>query len=215
MAQVSAESSNSSPGVIVGLGNPGEKYSKTRHNVGFEVVDALAARWRIPLNPHRKFQGIYGEGHSHDRLKVSLLKPQTYMNRSGESVQALLQWYKSSPASILVIYDDMDLALGRLRLRPSGSAGGHNGMKSIITHLGTPAFPRLRIGIGAADKATHRDRAVVAHVLGRPTTTERVQMDAVIQLAVETIEASLVKGIEKTMSLFNGITLDAEGKRCP
>jgi PTH1 family peptidyl-tRNA hydrolase len=214
VAQISTESSNSIPWVIVGLGNPGEKYSKTRHNVGFEVIDALSAQWQIPLSPHRKFQGIYGEGH-HNRRKVSLLKPQTYMNRSGESVQALLNWYKYLPASILVVYDDMDLALGRLRLRPSGSAGGHNGMKSIITHLGSPAFPRLRIGIGAADKTTHRDRAVVAHVLGRPTPTERVQMDAVIQLAVETIETGLAKGIDQAMSLFNGITLDAKGERCP
>ena len=215
MTQVSTAGLNSSPLLIVGLGNPGEKYAKTRHNVGFEVVDALAARWQMPLSQHRKFQGICGEGRNNDGHKIILLKPQTYMNRSGQSVQAALQWYKYSPESVLVVYDDMDLALGRLRLRLSGSAGGHNGMKSIITHLGSQRFPRLRVGIGAADKTANRDHAVVAHVLGRLTPTERVQVDAVIQLAVETIEASLVKGLEKAMSLFNGVTVDAKGERCP
>ncbi len=214
MTQFPAESLNTSPFLIVGLGNPGEKYAKTRHNVGFEVVDSLASRWQIPLSQHRKFQGIYGEGHSNDRRKIILLKPQTYMNRSGQSVQALSHWYKYPPESILVVYDDMDLALGRLRLRLSGSAGGHNGMKSIITHLGSQQFPRLRIGIGAADKTANRDRAVVAHVLGRISPNERIQINAVIQLAVETIETSLAKGIEKAMGLFNGVTIDLKGERC-
>lgn len=211
--QESVDSSNVGLRLIVGLGNPGDKYAKTRHNVGFEVIDALAARWQVPLSQHRKFQGIAGEGRNHSG-KVILLKPQTYMNRSGQSVQAALQWYKLPPESILVIYDDMDLTLGRLRLRLAGSAGGHNGMKSIMTHLSSQQFPRLRIGIGAADKTIDRDRAVVAHVLGRITPAERVQFDAVIQLAIEAIEASLGQGIEKAMSLFNGITVGPEGKPC-
>ena len=212
--QSSVKSPNASPLIIVGLGNPGDKYTHTRHNVGFEVVDALASRWQITLSQNRKFQGLCGEGRSQNR-KVILLKPQTYMNRSGQSVQAVLQWYKYSPESVLVVYDNMDLALGRLRLRLSGSAGGHNGMKSIISHLGSQNFPRLRIGIGSADKSGGRDRAVVAHVLGRITQAERVQFDAVVQLAIEAIETSLGKGVEKAMSLFNGITLNAEGKATP
>lgn len=214
MVQGTVESSNIHPLLIVGLGNPGDKYAKTRHNVGFEVIDALATRWQVPLSQHRKFQGISGEGRSHNG-KVILLKPQTYMNRSGQSVQAALQWYKSPPESILVIYDDMDLALGRLRLRLAGSAGGHNGMKSIITHLSSQQFPRLRIGIGAADKTIDRDRAVVSHVLGRITPAERGQFEAIIQLAIEAIEIGLGQGLEKAMSLFNGITVGPDGKLCP
>mgnify|MGYP001802979008 FL=1 len=214
MVQGSVEPPDTGPLMIVGLGNPGDKYTHTRHNVGFEIIDALASRWQITLSQNRKFRGLYGEGRSRNR-KVVLLKPQTYMNHSGQAVQAVTQWYKYSPESVLVVYDDMDLALGRLRLRLSGSAGGHNGMKSIITHLGSQNFPRLRIGIGAADKTAGRDRAVVAHVLGRITQTERVQFVAVIQLAIEAIETSLGKGVERAMSLFNGITLEADGKPAP
>ncbi|HEY9645544.1 MAG TPA: aminoacyl-tRNA hydrolase, partial [Chroococcidiopsis sp.] len=137
------------PTLIVGLGNPGAKYDQTRHNIGFDVVDALARRWQIGLTENRKFQGIFGEGFAPNRDKIRLLKPQTYMNLSGQSIRAVVDWFKLSPEAVLIVYDDMDLPLGKLRMRLSGSAGGHNGMKSAIAHLGTQDFPRLRIGIGS------------------------------------------------------------------
>jgi peptidyl-tRNA hydrolase, PTH1 family len=136
------------PQLIVGLGNPGTKYAQTRHNVGFDVLDTLAKRCQISLSERKQFQGIYGEGISSNNTKIRLLKPQTFMNLSGQSVRSTIDWFKLSPASVLVVYDDLDLPLGKIRLRLSGSAGGHNGMKSIISHLGTQNFPRVRIGIG-------------------------------------------------------------------
>jgi PTH1 family peptidyl-tRNA hydrolase len=196
------------PRLIVGLGNPGEKYDKTRHNIGFEVVDTLAQRWHISLAQQKKFQGLYGDGLAIAGRKVGLLKPQTYMNRSGQSVRAALDWYKLVPAEILVVYDDMDLATGRIRMRLEGSAGGHNGMKSIIAHVGGQAFPRLRIGIGRT-VVPGRDRAVVSHVLGRPTAQEQAHMNDVVQLAANAVERSLREGVEKAMSLFNGRTIPA------
>lgn len=136
------------PQLIVGLGNPEPKYDQTRHNIGFAAVDALARAWNISLAENRKFQGQYGEGTAPGGVKIRLLKPLTYMNRSGQAIQAVTSWYKLSGESVLVIYDDLDLPLGKTRLRLSGSAGGHNGMKSAIAHLSTQNFPRLRIGIG-------------------------------------------------------------------
>ncbi|WP_008311135.1 aminoacyl-tRNA hydrolase [Leptolyngbya sp. PCC 6406] len=196
------------PRLVVGLGNPGEKYAKTRHNIGFEVVDTLAHRWQVALASQAKFQGIYGEGWAAGH-KVGLLKPQTYMNRSGQSVRAVLDWYKVEPEAVLVIYDDMDLATGRLRLRLSGSAGGHNGMKSLIAHLGGQDFPRLRLGIGRTATGEPGDRAVVAHVLGRPSAAERAHMEEVVTLAADVVEMALREGVEKAMSRFNGRTIEA------
>jgi peptidyl-tRNA hydrolase, PTH1 family len=132
------------PQLIVGLGNPEPKYDKTRHNIGFEAADLLARVWQLPWQENRRFQGKTAEGSSPYGGKIRLLKPLTYMNRSGQSVRAAIDWYKLSPESVLIIYDDMDLPIGRLRLRLSGSAGGHNGMKSIISHLGSQNFPRFR-----------------------------------------------------------------------
>ncbi|MDJ0702993.1 MAG: aminoacyl-tRNA hydrolase [Leptolyngbyaceae cyanobacterium MO_188.B28] len=199
------------PRLIVGLGNPGTKYRNTRHNIGFDVVDALAQTWRIPLSENRKFQAQYGETPNPQDGKIHLLKPLTFMNRSGQSVRAVVDWFKLSPESVLVIYDDMDLPVGRIRLRLSGSAGGHNGVKSIISHLGTQSFPRLRVGIGASDKLSRGDRngAVVAHVLGRFSPDTNQQISAVLATTVEAIELSLKQGVEKAMSLFNGRNIDA------
>jgi peptidyl-tRNA hydrolase, PTH1 family len=136
------------PELIVGLGNPEPKYDHTRHNIGFSAVDELAKIWQLELKENNRFQGLYGEGVAPGGKKIRLLKPFTYMNRSGQSVRAVTDWYKLKPQSVLVVYDDMDLPVGRLRIRLTGSAGGHNGMKSIIAHLGGKDFPRLRIGIG-------------------------------------------------------------------
>jgi PTH1 family peptidyl-tRNA hydrolase len=190
------------PQLIVGLGNPGPKYDRTRHNVGFEIVDVLAQRWQISLSEQKKFQGILGEGIGSGSQKVRLLKPQTYMNNSGQSIRAVVDWYKLPPESVLVIYDDMDLPVGKLRMRLSGSAGGHNGMKSTIAHLGTQAFPRLRIGIGSVREA-ERDRDTVSHVLGKFSPQEAPIVAEVIQLAADAVELSLRQGVEKAMSLYN------------
>jgi PTH1 family peptidyl-tRNA hydrolase len=193
------------PCLIVGLGNPGDKYAGTRHNIGFEVVDRLSKRWAVPVKEERRFQGEYGAGFGPARQKVYLLKPLTYMNRSGQSMRAVLDWLKLEPSQVLVVYDDMDLPVGRLRLRLSGSAGGHNGMKSAIAHLGTQDFPRLRIGIGAGTRDA--DKAVVAHVLGNFSKAERSTMDAVVDMALRTLEKTLTDGVEKAMSLYNSVDL--------
>jgi PTH1 family peptidyl-tRNA hydrolase len=193
--------------LIVGLGNPGSKYAGTRHNVGFEVVDQLSKRWQIGLREARKFQGEYGAGFVLPQQKVSLLKPLTFMNRSGQAVRAVVDWLKLAPGSVLVVYDDMDLPVGKLRMRLSGSAGGHNGMKSIISHLGTQEFPRMRIGIGSATQQDERDQAVVSHVLGNFSKPERQTIDEVVEVAVRAVEKALDDGIEKSMSLYNGIAI--------
>lgn len=196
--------------LVVGLGNPGAKYAQTRHNVGFDVLDALARSWHISLSSHRKFQGEFGEGPAIAGRKISLLKPSTYMNRSGQAVRSVVDWYKLPPESVLVIYDDMALPLGKLRLRPNGSAGGHNGMKSIIAHLGTQSFPRLRVGIGSTQREGDRDQAVVAHVLGKFAPDEKPLVDTTLDWAVEAVETMIKAGIEAAMSTFNGRSASPE-----
>jgi PTH1 family peptidyl-tRNA hydrolase len=201
-------SSEVKPQLIVGLGNPGAKYEQTRHNIGFEAIEQLAQVWKIPLSENRKFQGIFGEGQGSHREKIRLLKPLTYMNLSGQSIRAAADWYKIPPEAILVIYDDMDLPIGRLRLRQSGSAGGHNGMKSTIAHLNSQNFPRLRIGIGRQNAKLGGE--VVNHVLGRFSATENRVMSEVLDLVVKAIEMSLKEGVPKAMSLYNNRTIDLE-----
>lgn len=188
------------PQLIVGLGNPEPKYDKTRHNIGFELVDTLAKSWQMDWQKNRRFQGLFAEGTTIRGNKIRLLKPLTYMNRSGQSVRAVTDWYKLTPSSLLVVYDDMDLPLGKLRLRMSGSAGGHNGMKSIIAHVGKQNFPRLRIGIG---KSTGKQETV-SHVLGKFSPTEAKIMQEILGLAADAINLSLKEGVEKAMSLYNG-----------
>ncbi len=189
------------PQLIVGLGNPGSKYDKTRHNIGFEAIDHLAQRWQVSLSDHKKFQGIAGEGLT-GYQKIRLLKPQTFMNLSGQSVRAVLDWYKLDPTQVLVIYDDLDLPLGKLRMRLSGSAGGHNGMKSIISHLGTPAFPRLRLGIGKSQDET------ISHVLGKFSIAEAPIVREVLELSSDAVQLALRQGVEKSMSLYNSRSVE-------
>lgn len=192
------------PQLIVGLGNPEPKYDKTRHNIGFEAVDVLAKSFQVSWQENRRFQGVFAEASLPKGNKIRLLKPLTYMNRSGQSVRAMLDWYKLPPQSVLVIYDDMDLPVGRIRLRLSGSAGGHNGMKSIISHLGNQQnFPRLRVGIGKSGDKTE----TVAHVLGRFSPDENKVISDVLDLVVKAIELSLREGVEKAMSLYNAKTI--------
>ncbi len=201
------------PELIVGLGNPEPKYDRTRHNVGFAAVDALADYWQVSLSANRKFQGEFGEGRGPKTEKVRLLKPLTYMNNSGPSIRTALDWYKLPPQSVLIVYDDMDLPLGRLRLRLSGSAGGHNGMKSAIAHLNTQEFPRLRIGIGRPKNAAAEssDKKTIGYVLGKFSQEETELIEGVIELVVEAIDLSLRQGVEKAMSLYN--RQEAKGKR--
>ena len=185
--------------LIVGLGNPGEKYENTRHNVGFQVVDELAERQRAPIQK-LKFKAltnlltISGE-------KVLVMKPVTYMNLSGEAVRPAADFYKLPPERILVISDDVALAAGRLRIRAKGSAGGHNGLKSIIQHLGTDQFPRLRVGVG---QKPHPDYDLADWVLGKFQGEDKKAMDAAIQRAADGVECLLKEGLDRAMNRFNG-----------
>jgi len=192
------------PQCLVGLGNPGAKYERTRHNVGFMAVDRFAARWQLTWQEQRRFKGWLAEGLGPGGKKLLLLKPTTYMNRSGEALRAVMDWYKLTPAALLVVYDDMDLPVGRLRLRLSGSAGGHNGMKSAIAHLNSQDFPRLRIGIGRSAP----DRDTVAHVLGTFAPAETKAIAAILDLAADALELSLRQGVAQAMSLYNNRTAD-------
>ena len=194
------------PELIVGLGNPEQKYDKTRHNIGFEAVNELAKMWQMSFKENKRFQGLFAEGVAPGGQKIRLLKPLTYMNRSGQSVRAVTDWYKVKPKSVLVIYDDMDLPVGRLRMRLSGSAGGHNGMKSIISHLGSQDFPRLRIGIG---KSNVRNKTI-SHVLGRFTPEETKIIEEILYISVKAIELSLKEGLEKSMNRYNGFSVNIE-----
>ena len=193
------------PELIVGLGNPEPKYDRTRHNIGFAAVDELAKTWQMPLTENKRFQGQFAEGVALGGRKVRLLKPLTYMNRSGQAVRAVTDWYKLQPQSVLVIYDDMDLPVGRLRMRLSGSAGGHNGMKSIIAHLGGKDFPRLRIGIGKSD-----GKETVSHVLGKFAPEETKTIEEILYVSVKAIELSLKEGVEKSMNRYNGFSVAPE-----
>ena len=198
------------PQLIVGLGNPEPKYEQTRHNIGFAAVDALANFYQITWAENRKFQAMYGEGIGATQ-KIRLLKPLTYMNRSGQAIRAAVDWYKLPPESVLVIYDDMDLPLGKLRLRLSGSAGGHNGMKSAIAHLKTQDFPRLRIGIGKPLVKSDNDSATVSHVLGKFSVAETQLMVEALQLVVDAVQLSLKQGVEQAMNRYNNLTLNHQG----
>ncbi len=156
--------------LLVGLGNPGSRYEGTRHNAGFLLLDELAERFHIPLN-EKKFDGVYGKGKIWQE-PVALLKPQTFMNLSGRSVALLSHYFKISPEQLVVIYDDLDLEPMKVKARVGGSAGGHNGIKSLIQELGTPDFHRLKIGIGKAPGAHAEDRDTTSWVLGKLTDQE-------------------------------------------
>lgn len=180
--------------LIVGLGNPGREYRETRHNVGFMIVDRLAARERVEFRTEKSWQA---EVARYD--DVLLCKPLTYMNLSGQAARPISQFYKIEPSQMLVILDDMALPLGKLRLRSSGSSGGHNGLQSMIEHFGTRDLPRLRIGIGAAPGA---DRAV-GHVLGKFAAEERESLAESLDRAVASIDRAQTDGFAVAMNAFN------------
>lgn len=194
------------PEIIVGLGNPEKKYEQTRHNIGFDILDYLAKKWHLQWQKNTKFNALFTEGITPNNQKIKLLKPLTYMNNSGVSVRAVLDWYKLENDSLLVIYDDLDLTFGTIRLRLSGSSAGHKGMKSIIDHVGGQNFPRLRFGIG---KSGDKD-ATIGHVLGRFSTSEKNVMNDLMLLTEDAIICSLKEGVEKAMSIYNGSIKDRE-----
>lgn len=183
--------------LIVGLGNPGAEYHNTRHNVGFRVVDRLAEQHRIDTGRVEKRARV-GYGRIRD-VPVVLVKPVTYMNLSGESVGPLLRMLELRPEDVVVVTDDLDLPTGRLRLRRGGSAGGHNGLKSLIQHLGTQEFPRVRIGVGRP----RQEGATVDHVLGRFGRAELEPIQHAILDAAEAVETILIEGIEAAMNRYN------------
>ncbi|WP_203334975.1 aminoacyl-tRNA hydrolase [Planococcus beigongshangi] len=184
--------------LIIGLGNPGKAYEQTRHNIGFHVIDHLAAKWNAPLT-QAKFKGMYSVIHRPEG-KVMLLKPLTYMNLSGESVSAIMDYYDIGIEDITVIYDDLDLPTGQLRLRQKGSAGGHNGIKSLIQHLGTQNFNRIRIGISRPPAGMK----VPDYVLSRFSKEESADMADAVQKSADACEFWLSKPFIEVMTKFNG-----------
>ncbi len=184
--------------LIVGLGNPGDKYEGTRHNVGFMVADELGERGRFPIQ-RLKYKAltntaaIGGQG-------ALVMKPTTYMNLSGEAVGEAAKFYKIAPDRVLVISDDVDLPLGKLRIRTGGSAGGHNGLKSIIQHLGSDQFPRLKVGVGGKP---HPGYDMADWVLSRFQGEDRTVMDEAVKRAADAVECFLRDGPQKAMSRYN------------
>jgi PTH1 family peptidyl-tRNA hydrolase len=180
--------------LLAGLGNPGREYQDTRHNVGFMILDRLAADAGVQLRSERAWHAEVGRAGD-----VILCKPLTYMNRSGEAVRPLSSFYKIPPHEVLIVLDDMALPLGKLRFRPSGSAGGHNGLQSIIEHFRTPAIARLRVGIG--DKLEPGD--AVGHVLGKFTSEEATLLKDTLARAVEAIQCAQTSGLQAAMNAYN------------
>lgn len=183
----------------MGLGNPGKQYEVTRHNAGFMVMDELANQLSISIN-QIKFKGMVGEGRV-GAEKVVLLKPLTYMNLSGESLIQVIQFYKLELSEILVIYDDLDTPLGQIRLRLKGSAGGHNGIKSIIQHLGSEQFCRIRVGIGRPPQG----KKVVDYVLEPFSKEEEGEINAVIKTSAEAARLWLTEPFEQVMNKYNSV----------
>jgi PTH1 family peptidyl-tRNA hydrolase len=183
--------------MIVGLGNPGKKYEKTRHNIGFELVDRLAAAW-VASPPRVRNKGEVAEV-TREQEKILIVKPQTFMNLSGESIQPLRDFHKIEHRDILVVCDDLSLNVGQIRLRANGSSGGQKGLADILLRLGTHDLPRLRIGIGA----TPQGWETTDYVLGRFGSEDREVIDATLVKAQEAVEFWIREGIEKAMSRFN------------
>jgi PTH1 family peptidyl-tRNA hydrolase len=186
--------------LIVGLGNPGKEYEDTRHNIGFKVIDNIAKEYNIEIN-RQKFKGIYGEGFI-DGKKVILIKPTTFMNLSGESIREVVDFYNLNNDEILVIYDDISLEVGTLRIREKGSAGGHNGIKSIIGHLGSDVFSRIKIGVGQPNEN------LVKHVLGKFSKDETIVLSDVIDVATKATREIIKSDVKVAMNGFNGFKVN-------
>jgi PTH1 family peptidyl-tRNA hydrolase len=185
--------------LIVGLGNPGAEYAKTRHNAGFLVVEKLAARWRVEWSAEKKFRSQIAKSEREGK-RVLLCKPHTFMNLSGEAVAAVAGYYNVPRNQVVVVLDDADLPLGEIRFRPHGGTGGHHGLESIEQHLGSKDYARLRVGIGRKDGA----REISGHVLGRFGADEAALLQKVLTVACDQLECWLDAGIQKAMTRFNG-----------
>lgn len=183
--------------LIVGLGNPEEEYDNTRHNMGFHTINKLANQYKIEINK-KKFKGLYATGEIEGE-KVILLKPQTYMNLSGESVQEVIHYYKIPIENTIIIYDDMDIEIGNVKIRKKGGAGSHNGMKSVVSNLNNENFPRIRIGIGTPQDKTE----MISYVIGPIPKEERELLDKATTKAKDAIIEILKSGIDKAMNQFN------------
>lgn len=184
--------------IIAGLGNPGKEYENTRHNAGFNVIDALAEKYNIGVS-EKAHKALVGKGYI-EGTKVILVKPQTYMNNSGESLREITDYYKVDPENeLIVIYDDISLNVGMLRIRDKGSAGGHNGIKSIISHLGTQTFLRIKVGVG--DKIPEMDLA--DHVLGHFSKEDKEVMKGSFEKARDAVVMLLSGDVEKAMNVYN------------
>ncbi len=184
--------------LVAGLGNPGPRYARTRHNVGYAVVDELARRWGASAEKYeRRYEALLGDGQVADE-RVLLLKPQTYMNLSGRSLLAVTQFYKLACSDLLIVCDDLDLPVGRIRLRAGGSGGGQKGLENILLRLADNDIPRLRIGIGKVDKSVTSE-----YVLSRFAPDEREAIEQALTAAADAVECWLDKGIEAAMNRFN------------
>lgn len=183
--------------LVVGLGNPGRKYERTRHNIGFDAIDRLQQKWKLDL-AEQKFKGVYGVERNGTE-KIFVLKPLTYMNLSGESVAQLMNYYQIASEDLLVIYDDLDLAPGKIRLRQKGGHGGHNGIRSIIQHTGSDTFNRIRIGIGRPDPGV----AVPDYVLGKFSPDDLEKAEQAAERAAEAVDAWKTEPFLKVMNHFN------------
>jgi len=180
--------------LVAGLGNPGPRYEQTRHNAGFMVIDRLAARWNLNV-ASRGFHSLFVNGRVDDQ-QVLLLKPQTFMNESGVAVGEAVRWFHLDLERLIIVYDDMDLSPGKIRLRYKGSSGGHNGIKSILQHLGTETFGRVRIGIGRPQEG----RSTIDHVLSPFSSDELTIVHPAMDRAVELIEIAVREGFERAIS---------------
>lgn len=183
--------------LIIGLGNPGKEYEHTRHNAGFDAIDLLADKYNISVNT-KKFQALIGDGIIENK-RVMLVKPQTFMNLSGNSIREIVNFYHLSNEEILVIYDDISLNVGDIRLRNKGSAGGHNGIKSIISNIGTEVFDRIKIGVG--EKREKQDLA--DHVLSKMGKSDREEFDEALKKVILAIEDLLKEGMSYSMNKYN------------
>lgn len=193
--------------LIVGLGNPGAEYAKTRHNAGFMLADLLANRWQAGWNNEKKFQSRIAKAEWNGKRLV-LCEPQTFMNLSGAAVGAVVKFHQLALGRLLVAVDDADLPLGEIRLRPSGSSGGHHGLESIEQHLGSREYARLRIGIGRKDSR----REISGHVLGKLGVKELALIEKVLDRAAAQVECWLAHGLPKAMSQFNGVVEDSNNE---
>ncbi|MDB6022731.1 MAG: pth [Pedosphaera sp.] len=197
--------------LIVGLGNPGAKYARTRHNIGFQLVERLAAGWRVDWTTEKKFQARVARVERSGK-PVLLAEPQTFMNASGETVGAMAAFYRLPLPRILVTLDDADLPLGEIRLRMRGSSGGHHGFESIEQQIGSRDFPRLRLGIGRTGAGNGR-REITDYVLAPFSAAETAVVEQVLKAACAQVECWLDAGIEKAMSQFNGVIKTPDEKR--